>query len=84
MSKDYITIIDDKGKEIQMEVVSTFKLVESDKDIIIYKNVNLNDNHYFVASYNPNNEVTELNTNFSEKEQDEIRKIFEALMGGIK
>ena len=83
MSKDYITIVKDDGSTEQMEVVATFRLEETAKDCIIYKS--LNDNKFYAASYNGDLDYVNLNMDFTEKEKEQLNKIFEALnYGGEK
>ena len=83
MSKDYITISKIDGTLEQMEVVATFKLEESNKDCIIYKS--LDEERYYAASYNSDLDYSYLNTNFSDKEKEQLNEIFKALNygGGI-
>lgn len=83
MSKDYITIAKSDGTLEQMEVVATFKLEESAKDCIIYKS--LNGKKYYAASYSGNLDHSNLNTDFTDKEKEQLNQIFKALnYGGVK
>lgn len=52
MEKDYIAITKSDGTEEKMEVVTTFKLEKTEKNCIIYKN--LNEERFFAASYMTN------------------------------
>lgn len=80
MSKDYITIAKADGTSEQMEVVATFKLEESAKDCIIYKS--LNGEKYYAASYSGNLDYSNLNTDFTDKEKEQLNQIFKALNYG--
>ena len=83
MNKNYITIIKNDGSKEQMEVVATFRLEDSEKDCIIYKS--LLENKYYAASYEGESEYSNLNTEFTEKEKEQLNKIFETLnYGGEK
>ena len=82
MKKDYITIAKSDGTSEQMEVVATFKLEETAKDCIIYKS--LNDGKYYAASYNSDLNYSNLNTKFTDKEKEQLNKIFMALNYGGK
>ena len=81
MDKDYITIASSDGSTEEMEVVASFRLEETEKDCIIYKS--LKDGKYYAASYEGDNEYVKLNTDFTDKEKEQLNEIFEALkMGG--
>ena len=80
MTKDYICVTKSDGSTEQMEVVATFRLEETSKDCIIYKRIN--DTKYYAASYDSNTDYSNLNTNFSEVEKEQLNKIFEALNYG--
>lgn len=80
MNKDYITITKNDGSIEQMEVVATFRLEDSSKDCIIYKS--LLENKYYAASYESDLDYSNLNTIFTEKEKEQLNKIFEALNNG--
>lgn len=79
MQKDYITITKANGSLEKMEVISTFRLEESSKDCIIYKDTN---EHYFAAAFDSNINYSDLNTDFTEEEKNQLNKIFEALKNG--
>ena len=79
MNKDYIVITKEDGSSEQMEIVATFRLEETSKDCIFYKNLNSNDEHYYAASYDKDTEYSNLDTNFSEHEKEQLNKIFETL-----
>ena len=84
MSKDYIVITKEDGILEQMEIVATFRLEETSKDYIIYKSLNSNDEHYYAASYDKDTDYSNLDTNFSEREKEQLNKIFETLKyGGV-
>jgi len=84
MSKDYIVITKDDGSTEQMEIVATFRLEETSKDCIFYKSLNSNDEHYYAASFEKDADYSNLNTNFSEYEKEQLNKIFETLKyGGV-
>jgi len=80
MAKDYITIAKNDGSTEQMEVVATFRLEDTSKDCIIYKD--LQENKYYAASYNSDLDYSNLNTEFTEKEKEQLNQIFEALNYG--
>lgn len=80
MSKDYITVPKADGTTEQMEVVATFKLEEAAKNCIIYKS--LNSEEYYAASYNDDLDYSSLNTDFSDKEKEQLNQIFKALNYG--
>ena len=81
MKKDYITITRNNGSTEEMEVVATFRLEDTSKDCIIYKD--LQGNKYYAASYNNDDlDYTNLNTEFTEKEKNQLNQIFETLNYG--
>ena len=80
VKKDYITIAKANGTSEQMEVVATFKLEETAKNYIIYKS--LNDEKYYAASYNSDSDYSNLNTDFTDKEKEQLNQIFKALNTG--
>lgn len=77
MNKDFISITKADGSSEQMEVVAIFKLEESSKNCIIYKSTS--EQKYYAASYDENSDYSNLNTNFSETEKEQLNKIFNAL-----
>ena len=83
MVKDYITITKNDGSTEQMEVVATFRLEDTGKDCIIYKD--LQGNKYYAASYNGDLDYSNLNTEFTENEKEQLNQIFKILnYGGEK
>lgn len=81
MNKDYIIITLSDGSTEKMEVVATFRLEETSKDCIIYKSIN--NQKYYAASYNTDSDYSNLDTNFSESEKEQLNKIFNKLkLGG--
>ena len=74
--KDIIYVTNDEGVTEEMEVVITFKLEESNKNCIIYKNINSEDEKYYAAQYDKNNDITTLDTNFTDIEKEQINTIF--------
>lgn len=80
MEKVYITVEKDDGSSEEMEVILAFKLEESGKDCIIYRSEI--DKKYYAASYNKDSDYTDLNTDFTDKEKDQIQAIFKTLSGG--
>ena len=80
MEKTYITVEKEDGTSEEMEVIMAFKLEESGKDCLIYKsNV---DNKYYAASYNKDLDYTDLDTNFTDREKDQIQAVFNTFNGG--
>ena len=71
--KDYIEIYDDNGKMQIMEAVMTFYLNEFKSNYIIYSE--LEKSHYYLAKYD-NNQISELNTDFEDKEFEKAVNIF--------
>ena len=71
--KDYIEIYDDNGKMQIMEAVMTFYLNEFKSNYIIYSE--LDKSHYYLAKYD-NNQISELNTDFEDKEFEKAVNIF--------
>ena len=74
--KDIIYVTNDEGVTEEMEVVITFKLEESNKNCIIYKNIKSEDERYYAAQYDKNNDITTLDTNFTDIEKEQINTIF--------
>ena len=79
MNKDYIIITKDDGSSEKMEIIATFRLEETSKDCIIYKNLNPADEHYYAAAYDSGTNYSNLNTDFNEDEKQALNKIFEAI-----
>ena len=79
-NKDYITIYKEDGSAEDMEVVMAFKLEETQKPCIIYKSINLNDGKYYAASYDEDTEYSNLNTNFTDKEKEQLNTIVKELI----
>ena len=76
-NKDYINIFKIDGQSEKMELVAAFTLEESKKSCIIYKSIN---NEYYAAYYD---EQSNLHTDFSEKEKNQLNEIFKTLnLGG--
>ncbi len=82
MNKDNILIAKSDGTSEEMEVVATFRLEESSKNIIIYKE--LDNDKYYAASYNERDDsnYTDLNTDFTDKEKEQLNKLFDKLIKG--
>lgn len=81
MDKDFITVMKADGSSEKMKVVATFKLEDSAKNCIIYKS--LNDQKYYAASYDASSDISKFDTNFSEKEKEQLNFIFDTLhLGG--
>ncbi len=79
MNRDFIKITKNDGSTEKMELVATFKLESTSKNYIIYKTLNPNNEHYYAASYNPETNYSELNTNLSKEEKEALNKIFNEL-----
>lgn len=69
------------GTTEEVEIVMTFKLEEiSDKDYVIYKS----NGDYYGASFVVKNDITDLDTNLTFEEQEQMNEVFEKLhKGGI-
>ena len=80
IEKDYITIAKDDKTFEQMEVVALFKLEESNRDCIIYKNLDDKNPKYYAASYGKGADYSHLNTDFTETEKNQLNKIFETMI----
>lgn len=80
MSKEYITIIKENGETKKMQVVMAFKLESTQKKYIIYKHPTKD--LYYVASYDGENDYSNLSTNFTEAEKEELQKVFESVKIG--
>lgn len=80
MNRDFITVAKADGSLEQMEVVATFKLEESSKNCIIYKSIH--DQKYYAASYDTDSDYSNLNTDFSESEKEQLNKIFNTINSG--
>lgn len=78
MDKDYISIAKSDGSIEQMEVIATFRLEDTAKDCIVYKS--LLENKYYAASYESDLDYSNLNTEFTEKEKEQLNRIFETLI----
>ena len=78
---DTMTLTNNNGTKEEIEIIMTFKLENiSDKDYVIYKSKG----EYYGASFIENNNLTELNTNLSYEEQEQLSQVFEKLhKGGI-
>ena len=78
---DTMTLTNIDGTTEEVEIVMTFKLENiNDKDYVIYKSKG----EYYGASFIENNDVTELDTNLSIEEQEQMAQVFETLhKGGI-
>ena len=80
MNKDTIKVIKSDGFSEQMEVVATFRLEDSKKECIIYKS--MNDNKFYAASYEGDSDLCNLNTEFTDKEKEQLNEIFKKLNYG--
>lgn len=82
MNKDNILIAKSDGTTEEMKVVTTFRLEESSKNIIIYKE--LDNDKYYAASYKEKGDsnYADLNTDFTNKEKEQLSKIFDELIRG--
>ncbi|MEE3342805.1 MAG: hypothetical protein VZS44_01795 [Bacilli bacterium] len=80
MDKDYITITKTDGTMEKMEVVATFRLEESGKKCIIYKS--LNQDKYYAASYDDEVDYSNLDTNFTDEEKEQLNKVFNVIKNG--
>ena len=76
-----MTLTKSDGTTEEVEIVMTFKLEEiSDKNYVIYKN----NGDYYGASFIVKGNITDLDTNLSFNEQEQMNKVFEKLhKGGI-
>ena len=78
---DTMTLTNVDGTTEEVEIVMTFKLENiNNKDYVIYKSKG----EYYGASFLENNDITELDTNLSTEEQEQMAQVFETLhKGGI-
>ena len=79
MDKSYITVVKDDGSTEEMEIITNFKLNSTGKNCLIYRS---NNDEYFAASYDELKDETDLNTNFTDEEKEQIVKVFDTLYGG--
>lgn len=79
MDKMILTKSDGTNEEI--EIIMTFKLENiSDKDYVIYKS----NGDYYGASFVIKDDITDLDTNLTFEEQEQMNEVFEKLhKGGI-
>lgn len=73
---DYITITDNEGNELLMEVVTTFEMEGSEYKYIIYTETDRS--NYYLAKYKDN--IEELNTDITKKEVEFCEKILESVV----
>lgn len=78
MRDNFITIVKSDGSTEEMEVVAIFKLEDTNKNCIIYKS--LTDNRFFAASYENSTDYSRLSTDFTEKEKEQLNKVFNELI----
>jgi len=78
---DTMTLTNVDGTTEEVEIVMTFKLENiNNKDYVIYKSKG----EYYGASFLENKNITELDTNLSTEEQEQMAQVFETLhKGGI-
>ena len=79
MTPKFITVNKADGSSEQMEIVSTFRLEETNKDCIIYKGA---DNKLYAASYTGELENAVLDTNFTDMEKEQLNNIVRELTNG--
>ena len=71
-----ITLTKNDGTTEEIEIVMTFKLEEiSDKDYVIYKS----NGDYYGASFVVKDDITDLDTNLTFEEQEQMNEVFEKL-----
>ena len=75
--KDYIEVYNDEGSKDIMEAVCTFKLKNYEANYIIY--CELDKSHYYLAKYD-NNDIANLNTDFSNEEFDLAFNVFKEVI----
>ena len=72
---DYIYVYDENNNKLKMQVVIIFNLKNYKENYIIY--CKPDKSHYYLAKYNDN--IRDLNTQFSENELKLCNKVFEGL-----
>lgn len=78
---DTMTLTKIDGTTEEVEIVMTFKLDGiTNKDYVIYKS----NGEYYGASFTEKNDITELDTDLTFEEQEQMTQVFEKLhKGGI-
>ncbi|HHW69509.1 MAG TPA: DUF1292 domain-containing protein [Tenericutes bacterium] len=78
---DTMTLNKLDGTTEEVEIMMTFKLERfNDNDYVIYKSLD----KFYAARYVENNGITNLETNLSEDEKEDLSKVFNKLReGGI-
>ncbi len=72
---DLVTLITKDNKEMEVEIVMSFKIDEFNSDYVIYKD----SDGYYAAKYIVKDNTTILDTDLTEKEKNSINLIFEEL-----
>ena len=80
MDKDIISVIDENGNTLEMEVCLFVTLDSSNRGCVIYKKVS-DKPEYFAAHYTNNNlEHSTLDYDFTDIEKEELNVIFKELV----
>ena len=72
-----ITIVDENGNEVEMEILLTFHLDEFNKDYVAYFNPLQDEMEVFVDSYDDNKNLFAVET---EEEWDSIEEVINAFV----
>ena len=81
------TVIDDKGKQIECEVLFTFESEETNKNYMVYTDNTTDESgntKVYASIYKPGEEKTSLEPIETEKEWKIIEKILEELQNSVK
>lgn len=77
MIEKNITIIDEQGKEIEMEILFTFSDDTFNRDYVLYVNPSDDSGEVFVSAYTEDGELLDIT---DEKEWAMIEEVFEAFV----
>ena len=79
MNKKYITITKDDGSLEKMEILTVFKLEDTGKDYVFYKD---DLGKFYAASYGGDLEFAVLDTNLTDEEKEKLNNVFSELYIG--
>jgi len=81
-NKNFFTVVNDEGKEVQCEILFTFESEETKKNYIVYTdNTTDKDGNVkvYASIYDPNGETTELQPIETDREWKIIETILESI-----